>query len=146
MIKTFFIKIILLLIKENLFYDYFSKQCTTRDKDSSVSQNITFETEQKQSTFEICSHDIIKILKSLDSLQIMLMDTMKHLFDWYNYPLFQLENLCQFSLETDLKMNAFLKEWKKANIVPVHKKMISNWSKITDEYHYCHSVVKYLKK
>ena len=81
MIKTFFIKIILLFIKENLFYDYFSKQCTTRDKDSSVSQNITFETEQKQSTFEICSYDIIKIIKSLDSIQIMLMDTMKHLFD-----------------------------------------------------------------
>ena len=81
MIKTFFIKIILLLIKENLFYDYFSKQCTIRDIDSSVSQNITFETEQKHSTFEICSHDIIKIIKSLDSIQIMLTDTMKHLFD-----------------------------------------------------------------
>ena len=81
MIKTFFIKIILLLVKENLFNDNFSKQCTTRDKGSSISQNITFETEQKQSTFEVCSHDVIKIIKSLDSIQIMLMDTMKHLFD-----------------------------------------------------------------
>ena len=35
------------LVKGNLFSDYFSQQCTTEDKDSSILPNITFETVQK---------------------------------------------------------------------------------------------------
>ena len=54
------------LVKVNLFNDYFSQQCTTVDKDSSISPNITFSTEQILSTFQFCRDDIVKIIKSLD--------------------------------------------------------------------------------
>ena len=37
------------------------------DNDSSIPPNITFQTEQKRSTFEFCTDEIIKIIKSLDS-------------------------------------------------------------------------------
>ena len=40
----------------------------------------------------------------------------------------------------------FPKEQKNANIVTVHKKMKSSWSKITEQYHYCLFGVEYLKK
>ena len=54
------------LVKANLFNDYFSQQCTTVDNDSSIPPNITFATEQKLSTLEFCTDDIVKIIKSLD--------------------------------------------------------------------------------
>ena len=40
----------------------------------------------------------------------------------------------------------FPEEWKKANAVPVYKKIISNQSKITEPYHYCLFVVKFFKE
>ena len=54
------------LVKANLFNDYFSQQCTTVDNDSSIPPNIRFATEQKLSTREFCTDDIVKIIKSLD--------------------------------------------------------------------------------
>ena len=53
------------LVKANLFNDYFSKQCTTIDNNS-IPANINFETEESLSTFEICSGDIVKIIRSMD--------------------------------------------------------------------------------
>ena len=35
-------------------------------KNSSIPANISFETEESVSTFEICSGDIVKIIRSLD--------------------------------------------------------------------------------
>ena len=54
------------LVKANLFNSYFSQQCTTVDNDSSIPLNITFATEQKLSTLEFCTDDIVKIIKLLD--------------------------------------------------------------------------------
>ena len=36
------------------------------DKNSSIPANISFETEESFSTFEICSGDIVKTIRSLD--------------------------------------------------------------------------------
>ena len=47
------------LVKANMFNDYFSQQCTTVDNGSSIPPNITFATEQKLSTFELCIDDIL---------------------------------------------------------------------------------------
>ena len=55
-----------LSVKANLFNGYFSQKCTAVDKDSSILPNITFATEQKLSTSEFCTDDIVKIVKSLD--------------------------------------------------------------------------------
>ena len=43
------------LVKSNLFNNYFSQQYTTIDNDTSISSNITFETEHKQFTFDFCT-------------------------------------------------------------------------------------------
>ena len=51
------------LVKANLFNDYFSKQCTTIDNNSSTPANISFETEESFPTFEICSGDIVRSFK-----------------------------------------------------------------------------------
>ena len=55
-----------LLVKANLFNDYFSKQCMIIDNNRSITAKITFENKERLSTFEICSDDIIKLVRSLD--------------------------------------------------------------------------------
>ena len=42
------------LVKANLFNDYFSQQLTTKNNNSEIPANITFETKETLSTFEIC--------------------------------------------------------------------------------------------
>ena len=54
------------LVKANLFNDYFSKQCMIIDNNRSITAKITFENKERLSTFEICSDDIIKLVRSLD--------------------------------------------------------------------------------
>ena len=112
------------LVKANLFNDYFSQQCTTVDNDSSIPPNITFATEQKLSTFEFCTDDIVKIVKSLDPNKAHGHDEIT----------IQLIKLCTSSIAKPLSFlfsncfenQCFPKEWKKANIAPVHEKMINN--------------------
>ena len=53
------------LVKANLFNDYFSKQCTTINN-SAIPANTSFVTEERLSTFQICSGDIVEIIRSLD--------------------------------------------------------------------------------
>ena len=111
-------------VKANLFNNYFSQQCTTVDNDSSVPPNITFVTEQKLSTFEFCTDDIVKIIKSLDPNKAHRHDEIS----------FQMIKLCASAIAQPLSIlfsncfenQCFPKEWKKANIVPVYKKMINN--------------------
>ena len=47
-----------------------SKQCTAMDSNSSIPANISFETQESFSTFEICSDDIEKITRSLDANKV----------------------------------------------------------------------------
>ena len=54
------------LVKANLFNDYFSKQCMIIDNNRSITAKITFKNKERLSTFEICSDDIIKLVRSLD--------------------------------------------------------------------------------
>ena len=108
------------LVKANLFNDYFGQQCTTVDNDSSISPNITFATEQKLSTLEFCTDDIVKIIKSLDPNKAHGHDEIS----------IRMIKLCATSISKPLSVlfrncfqnQCFPKEWKKANIVPVHKK------------------------
>ena len=55
------------LVKENLFNEYVSKQCTLIGNNSSIPANITSQREEKLSTLEICSGDIVKTIRSLDT-------------------------------------------------------------------------------
>ena len=131
-------------VKANLFNDYFSKQCMIIYNNSSIPANISFETDcllwNRLSTFEICSAHIVKIIRSLD--------LKAHGYDKISIHMIK---ICTSSISKPLFRNClggecFPKEWKKTNIVPVHKKIISNWSKSIDQYHYCQFVLKVLKK
>ena len=112
------------MVKANLFNDYFNQQWTKVDKDSSVPPIMTFATEQKLSTFEFCTDDIVKIIKSLDTNKAHVHDEVS----------IRMIKLCASSIAEPLSVlfsncfenQCFPKEWKKANIVPVHKKMINN--------------------
>ena len=53
-------------VKANLFNDYFSKQYTVIDNNSSIPANISFETGERLSTFEVYSGDPERIILSLD--------------------------------------------------------------------------------
>ena len=107
------------LVKANLFNDYFSKQCTTIDNNS-IPANINFETEESLSTFEICSGDIVKIIRSMDPNKAHGHDERS----------IRMIKICAFSISKPLAIlfrnclesKCFPKEWTKANIVPVHKK------------------------
>ena len=111
-------------VKSNLFNDYFSQQCTTVDNDSSIPPNITFATDQKLSTFEFCTDDFVKIINSLDPSRAHGHDEIS----------IQMIKLCTSSIAKPLSIlfrnsfenQCYPKEWKKANIAPVHKKMINN--------------------
>ena len=112
------------MVKSDLFNDYFSQQCTTIDNSSSNPSNISFETEESLSTFEIVSGDVVKIIRLLDpnkahghdEISIRMIKICSSLI---SKPLAILFRNC-------LESECFPKEWKKANIVPAHKKLINN--------------------
>ena len=112
------------LVKANLFNNYFSQQCTTVNNDSSIPPNITFATKQKLSTLEFCTDDIVTIIKSLDPNKTHGHDEIS----------VRMIKLCATSIVKPLSIlfrncfenQCFPKECKKANILPVHKKMINN--------------------
>ena len=81
------------LDKANLFNNFFAKQCTPISNDSTVPENINFETRERLSSLEFCVDDIVKIIRSLDQNKAHGHET-----------------------------ESFPKEWKKANIIPVYKK------------------------
>ena len=106
--------------KANLFNDYFSKQRTTIDNNSAIPANTSFVTEERLPTFEICLGDIVKIIRSLDPNKTHRHDEIT----------IRMIKMCASSIAKPLAIlfmnclesECFPKEWKKANIVPVHKK------------------------
>ena len=99
---------------------YFSKQCTTIDNNIAIPANTSFVTEERLSTYEICPGNIVKIIKSLDPNKVRGQDETT----------IRMTKMCASSIakplavlfRSCLESEYFPKEWKKANIVPVHKK------------------------
>ena len=103
-----------------MFNDYFSKKCTTIDNNSAIPVNTSFGTEDRFSTFEICPGDVVKVIESLDPNKAHGHDelTIHMIKMWGSSIAKPLAVLFRNCLESE----SFPKEWKKANIVPVHKK------------------------
>lgn len=85
---------------------------------------MTFETDKKLPSFEIWSADIVKIVRSLDpnkahELNEISIHMRKICTSLILKPLVIVFRSC-------FKNKCFPKEWKKANTVPVDKKMINN--------------------
>ena len=121
------------LDKTNLFHSFFVKQCTPISNDSTVPVNINLETRERLSSLEFCVDDIVKIIRSLDQNKAHGHDEIsicmiKLCASSISKPLHLIFRNC---LETE----SFPKEWKKANIIPVHKKgdkqLITNYRPVS---------------
>ena len=121
------------LDKANLFNNFFAKQCTPISNDSTVPVNINFETRERLSSLEFCVDDIVKIIRSLDQNKAHGHDEIS----------IRMIKLCASSISKPLhlifrnclEIESFPKEWKKANIIPVHKKgdkqLITNYRPVS---------------
>ena len=102
--------------KANLFNDFFSKHCHPIPNNSSVPSIQTFETSSRPSTVDI---DITEILK--------LIPLTKHTRDSISNRMLKLCGSSIIKLFSLLFSNCFEDwvfpdNWKKANVIPVHKK------------------------
>ena len=108
------------LEKANLFNEFLTQQCNTIENDSTLPNYLVFETTERISSFDISKDEIIKIIRSLDPNKAHGHDGIsirmpKLCASSMSKPLFL---LFKYSLENE----CFPNEWKKANIVPIHKK------------------------
>ena len=107
--------------KWKLFNNFFSQQCTIVAKNSSISVNTTFETENRLSTFECSIGNVIKVINALDPSKAYGHDAI-----WF----IRMIKLCASSIskplhfipQNCLENGCSPKVWKKVNVVPVYKK------------------------
>ena len=104
------------LEKANLFNDFFIQQCNTIENDSTLPNDLNFETTERISSFDISKDKIKNIIKSLDPNKA-------HGHDGISIRMLK---LCASSISKPLFLlfenECFPNEWKKTNIAPIHKK------------------------
>ena len=107
------------LKKANLFNKFFTQRCNTIENDSTLPNDLVFETTERISSFDIFKDEITKIIKSLDPNKA-------HGHDGISIRMLK---LCASSISKPLLLlfkhslenECFPNEWKKASIVPIHK-------------------------
>ena len=105
------------LVKANLFHDFFREQC----RPITLSNNQTIETVTRLSDITIDTDTIIKLIRSLDPNKAHGCDEIS----------MRMLKLCATSISKPLHTlfnksvlnECFPNEWKKANIIPAHKKV-----------------------
>ena len=111
----------------------FTQQCNTIENGSTLPNDLVFETTEKISSFDISKDEITKIFRSLDPNKAHGHDgisirMLKLCASSISKPLF-------FLFEHSLENECFTNEWKKANIVPIHKKgdkqLIQNYRRVS---------------
>ena len=108
------------LEKANLFNEFFTQQCNTIENDSTLPNDLVFETTERISSFDISKDEITKIIRSLDpnkahghdGISILMLKLYGSSISKSLFLLFK----------HNLENESFPNEWKKANIVPIHKK------------------------
>ena len=107
--------------KANLFNEYFSKQCTIIKTSSLLPDSNVPRTENVLSDFDFNENDILKIIRNLDSNKAHGHDNIS----------IRMLKICDKSISKPLTIlyktsclseGVFPELWKKANIIPVHKK------------------------
>ena len=112
--------------KAELFNSFFSKQCSLISNNSSLPNYINYATENLLSTVALSVESIGKIIQNLDSNKAHGHDNIS----------IRMLKICGDSIYEPLQTifrqafltGVFSSEWKKGNIVPVHKK--SDWQNI----------------
>ena len=133
------------LEKANLFNEFFTQQCDTIENDSTLPNDVVVEITERILSFDISKDKITKIIKSLDTNKAhrhngISICMLKLCASSISKPLFL---LFKYSLENE----SFPNEWKKANIVQIHKKgdkqLIQNYRTVS-LLHICRKIFKKL--
>ena len=106
--------------KAEIFNSYFAKQCSLINSDSSLPCEIIKKTNNSLYSVRFSTEDILQIINSLDSNKVHGHDEIS----------IRMLKICGFSVcrplqiiyKSCLDRGKFPQEWKKANVVPVHKK------------------------
>ena len=129
--------------KAELFNTFFAAQCSLIKNDSALPSVLQFKTDKKLSSLNFTSDDITKLILSLDPNKA-------HGYDKISIRMLKicgktiskpLELIFKQCIETGL----FPSDWKKGNIVPIHKKVTNSVSKTIVLFHFYRYVAKYLK-
>ena len=110
--------------KTELFNSFFAKQCTVINNGSSLPSELLLKTDRFLSNITFSSDDILKIIQNLDSEKV-------HGFDRISIQMLKTRgpSICkplEIIFKSCLEKGIFPLERKKANVAPVHKKMINN--------------------
>ena len=103
------------LEKANLFNEFFSKQCQPLQNNSTLPKSNTYHTENRLNDITFGNEKLLKITQSLDANKA-------HGYDGKTTIIKPLSIIFQNCLESSI----FPDDWKKGNIVPVHKKTVNN--------------------
>ena len=105
--------------KAQIFNDFFAKQCTLVENSSKLPTDSFKRTNNLLSTISFAKDDIAKIIKNLNPNKA-------HGFDMISIRMIKIcgESILkpvELIIKSCLENGKFPKEWKKANVVPVHK-------------------------
>ena len=104
--------------KAELFNSFFAKQCTVINNSNILPSELLLKTDKFLSNITFSSNDILKIIQKLDPEKA-------HGFDRIRIRMLK---ICESSIykpleiifKSCLESGIFPREWKKANVVPVH--------------------------
>ena len=144
MFHQFFTKIDLLQIskkKPNCLILFLLGKCSIIDNGSKIPSFLHPKTDKSLSNTTSTGKDIEKFIKNLDSKKAHEHDIIS----------IRMLKICGKSITKSLliiykkclEKACFPNEWKKANVVSVHKKMTNSYQKAIDQYLYCQSAVKF---
>ena len=106
--------------KAELFNIFFAKQCSVINNDSSLPTSMFSWTNKTLSEIRFCDDDILKIINNLDSNKA-------HSHDMISIRMLKLcgNSICKplrIIFKNCLAKGYFPEMWKKANVIPIHKK------------------------
>ena len=129
--------------KSEIFNSFFAGQCSPISNGSVLPSELLLQTDSTQSSCHFAKENILQIINKLDPNKAHGHDEIS----------IHILNICRDSIcrplniifKTCLRTGKFPLKWKRANIVPIHKKVISKLLKTTALFHFYRFVVKYLK-
>ena len=107
--------------KAELFNSFFAKQCTVINNGSSLPTELWLKTDKFLLNITFSSDDILKIIQNIDSEKA-------HGYDRTSIRMLKIcgPSICkplEMISKSCLESGIFPLEWKKANVVPVHKQI-----------------------